>query len=213
MRCSNIAMSGLLLAIFQVQFGALGCSPGEFPMFKWWMMMNHQNFDASMEYWDLTCKNDQTWNLTHRFNRCMELLELYHFKLCPGTSLKKLTKTIWVNELTSLLSYYEKTPILWAFSTQVLLWKHLFTAQLANSASVQCQFLLAFHEKSWTSINGSEDIAWSRDNSTCSEDAGSWSCTEMRWDQRLVGYYVGFMKMGIPIKWPTVGGENDGKPW
>ena len=34
MRCSNIAMSGLLLAIFQVQFGALGCSPGEFPMFK-----------------------------------------------------------------------------------------------------------------------------------------------------------------------------------
>ena len=43
--------------------------------------MNHQNFDASMEYWDLTCKDDQKWNLTHRFNRCMELLELYHVKL------------------------------------------------------------------------------------------------------------------------------------
>lgn len=43
-----------------------------------------------------------------------------------------------------------------------------------------------------------------------------------RWVMELyrdeVGPTVGWLcgipwKMGIPIKWPTVGGENDGKPW
>ena len=176
-----------------------------FPMFKWWMMMNHQNFDASMEYWDLTCKNDQTRNLTHRFNRCMELTRIVSFQaLSRAHPWRSWQRPSGVNELTSLLSFL-KTPKMGVFNPCLTMKTSIYCSIrefCIRPMSILACFPWKIHE---------HPLIWGYSLIT-----RQLYMQRRRWVMELyrdeVGPTVGWWlcgipwKMGIPIKWPTVGG-------